>query len=161
MKKEFKRENLPASSLRTFEKKFESVEKEQISALDKLEVILEGLSKKIDNSVDVNIKLQMKIAELTANVATIADSLKFGKIRIPKSDTTQETEKTPSVEEQMSPSIEPVANIGRRPDLTSQMKELVQQNRMLTDTLKELESQLKKTSTRDSIKRALEKSSLK
>jgi len=161
MKKESKKENLPASSLRTFEKKFESVEKEQIGVLDKLEVTLEELSKKIDNSVDVNIKLQMKIAELTANVAVIADSLRLGKIKVPRIENISVVEKSPSVEEQMSPSIESVSNIGKRPDLTVQMKELVEQNRMLTDTLKELESQLKKTSTRESIKRALEKSSLK
>lgn len=152
MKKEHKKENLPVSTL----KSFQAVEKAQIN-------VLEELSKKIDRSIDVNIELQAKIANMMAQISELANSFK----EIARFLRGTRPEETPSLEEQkevMSPSIEPIGLL--RPtapkiDVASQLRELVNQNRELTETLRSLETELKKTSTKEAIKKALEKSHMK
>jgi len=163
MKKEHKKETLPVSTLKTFQK-IEAVEKEQINVLEELQSSIKMLSQKVDRSVDVNITLQTRIADLMATITEMAENFKEiarflrGSAR---------PEDLPTIEEQreaMAPSIEPVIGVREtvsRPDITLQLKELVSQNRELTETLRSLETELKKTSTKEAIKKALEKSHVK
>ena len=162
MKKEHKKETLPVSSLKTFQKSFETVEKKEINAMEKLQSRIKELYQKVDRSVDVNVNLQTKITDLMTRLTEIVESFqeiaKFLRGSAPPP-------KIPTIEEQkeiMSPSIEPieVAKPVSRPDLTSQLRELVEQNRALTETLRGLETELKRSSTKEAIKKALEKSRL-
>ena len=163
MKKETKKE-IPSSSLRTFQKSFESVGKEQINVLEELQKDITTISQKIDRSVDVNIELQTKIADMMSQMASLVESFKEI-ARFLKGG--QMPENIPTMEEErdaMTPSIEPFIEVGRpeiKTDITAQLKELVNQNRDLTETLRSLETALKKSSTKEMIKKALEKSHMK
>lgn len=153
--KESKKELLPASALR----KFESVEKAEISTLEALQKDIKELAQKIDRSVEVNVNLQTRIVDLMTKLTEIIESLK-DVIAILKGPV--KLENVPTIEEQkeaMAVSMEPkeVEEEQKPTDLTLELKELLEQNKLLISTLKDLEADLKRSETKEAIKKALEK----
>jgi hypothetical protein len=152
MMKKRDKDSVPVSSLKIFEKEVGESKDE-----------LQKLSEKVDRSIEVNVELQAKIVDLmtkmTEMVETFREIARFMRA-------TPRMEGIPSVEdlrreqeELMSASIEP-AKI-REPsgprNVAGEIKELANQNRQLIETLKTLESELRKGSTKEAIRKALEK----
>ena len=150
MMKKKEKDSIPVSSLKIFEK----VEKEQVKTLDELSDRVTTLSDKIDNAVNVNVELQAKIVDLMSKITEMVEM--FREIaRFMRATPRMEPPELGTPAELMSASIEPAPGKG---NVLSEVKELAVQNRQLVSTLKVLEDELRKGSTRDAIKKALDKS---
>jgi chaperonin cofactor prefoldin len=155
---ERKHEVISASSFKRLKDDIEDFGGQKM-LLKNLEKRIEGLTEKVEMSIQTNVDLQEKVAELMLHLTDLVENIqKMVELGGPVMQGMSPELQLPEVSEMpdMSEIPEPEPK-----DLSGQLKALANQNRELTKTLKSLEGQLVKGSTRDAIKKALEKAGVR
>ena len=108
-----------------------------------LEKNIKTLTEKVDKSIGTNIELQEKVTELMLYLIELVKNVQ-GITKLLSGGSLQQIRKEGHSGE---------SNV----DLSEQLSVLANQNKELTETLRSLESQLKKDDIKEAIKRALER----
>jgi len=165
----FGEETVSVSPLKV-SREIEQISKTRLGSHYDINDELRDISLKVEKSVQVNIQLQEKITELGEAIANLARDVKS--IAEASGVPTEPQERMPAMSKEEfelppvpeMPKLEEMPELEERPSnsgkMASQLGELTKQNLELVKTLKEINQKLEQGSTKERLRKALERTQM-